>query len=343
MRILVTGATGFVGAHTAAALTRDGHQVRALVRSPERLPTALGPLGVTGIEHLTGDCRDPVAVDAALEGCDAVVSVATVFTWAAREQRHLVETNRALAEVVLTRAVERGLDPVVHVSSYVALDLRHGPIGEQSPVASSKVGYSASKAAQEMIARRLQDDGAPVVIVYPGAVLGPHDPYLGESNALALSLVQPRRPQVLPGTLPCVDVRDVAAIHAAVLEPGGGPRRFMATGHDLDLDQLARGLAEAAGLPIRPVHVPRWAFRAVGRGMDLVAALTPLAPSGSSHAVEVVLGHAGVASNRAAVELGVGYRRLEETLGDTVAWLREAGHLTRTPDRAHRLVRARTS
>jgi len=75
VRVLVTGATGFVGSHTAAALAASGHEVCVLARTPAKVPLVLGPLGVDP-EVVAGDMTDPVAVAAAVSGCDAVIHAA---------------------------------------------------------------------------------------------------------------------------------------------------------------------------------------------------------------------------------------------------------------------------
>src|SRR6266496_5805083 len=62
MRVLVTGGTGYVGSHSVAALARAGQRVRVLARSPERVPAALEPLGVDGVETAIGDVTDLAAV-----------------------------------------------------------------------------------------------------------------------------------------------------------------------------------------------------------------------------------------------------------------------------------------
>jgi nucleoside-diphosphate-sugar epimerase len=78
MLVLVTGETGYVGSHSIAALARAGHRIRVLARSPDRVPVALGPLGVDGVETVVGDVTEPAAV--ALEGCEAVLYAASVFS-----------------------------------------------------------------------------------------------------------------------------------------------------------------------------------------------------------------------------------------------------------------------
>jgi dihydroflavonol-4-reductase len=326
MKVLVTGGTGFVGAHSVAALEREGHQVRLLARDVGRVASSLAPLDVGDVEHVIGDARDQAAVEAALAGCDAVLHCASVFTWDPKRQHDLVTMNTQMTEVVLSAAASAGLDPIVHVSSYVALDTTGGPLREDSAVRSVVPGYSGSKASSEVVARRLQGSGAPVVTTYPGAVLGPHDPYLGESNRLVRMLASSRWPPAI-GRLSCVDVRDVAAIHAQLIEPGLGPRRFLATGHDLTSADLARLVGAAAGTRIHPTPVPRPMARAAGWVLDLVGTRTSTTPDGGSGAIDLLLEHPGTDSRLAQDQLGVVYRPLEDTLRDTVAWLREQGHL----------------
>ncbi|MYB87935.1 MAG: SDR family NAD(P)-dependent oxidoreductase, partial [Acidimicrobiaceae bacterium] len=80
MKVLVTGATGFVGSHAAKALQEAGHAVRALVRTPAKLETVTARVGVdlASLETREGDIADAMAVSAAVDGCDAVVHAAAV-------------------------------------------------------------------------------------------------------------------------------------------------------------------------------------------------------------------------------------------------------------------------
>ena len=183
MRVLVTGATGFVGSHAAKALQDAGHTVRALVRTPAKLETVTARVGVdlASLETVDGDIADAAAVLAAIEGCDAVVHAAAVVGTDPSSEAAIEASNFAGALNVLGSAADAGCDPIVHVSSTAALfPFSTDPVTGDHPVGNSRMPYARSKADSERLARRLQDSGHGVVIVYPGGVFGPGD--YGEST-----------------------------------------------------------------------------------------------------------------------------------------------------------------
>src|SRR5262245_22598045 len=117
MRVLITGGTGFVGSHTQAAVLRPGHHVRLLVRRPERVGAALAPLGVDEVDAVTGDVLDPASVQAGVEGCDALINAAAIFSLDPAEAQKMLDTNIRATQIVLEAAIGAGLDPIIHVYS----------------------------------------------------------------------------------------------------------------------------------------------------------------------------------------------------------------------------------
>lgn len=326
MRVLVTGGTGFVGSHSVAALVQAGHRVRLLVRDPERVARSLAWLGLGPLEHCVGDVTDLASVERALEGCEAVLHAAAVASLSPRRAREVEAVNVGGTALVLGAARRRGLDPIVHVSSLSALLPADTPrLHAEADVQHPALPYSRSKAEAERVARALQAGGAPLVITYPGGVWGPGDPYAGEGTSAVLRFVKLGfAPCPASGGLPLVDVRDVAALHAALLVPGRGPRRYMAGGPFVTARTLGDAFERVTGRHVRTPRVPGALMRGVGRVGDWSRHL------GFSHGLTreaMVTLTRGVPCDDAptTTELGVGFRPLEETLHDTLAWLRAEG------------------
>lgn len=328
MRVLVTGGTGFVGAHTVKELVDAGHSVKLLVRDPARIVPALGPLGVSGLEYVVGDVTDPEAVRQALDGCDAVIHGASVYSNDPRRAKEVTATNLAGAKTVLGQAVDRGLDPIVHVSSIVALlPAPDRLIREDGPVGKSGPPYPASKQAQERYARELQEQGASVVITYPGSVWGPFDPYDGESTKLARNFKRGLTPFVPVGQLPVVDVRDVGVAHARALEPGKGPRRYVLGGNTVRLGTLVKEVCACAGVRRPRIPIPAVAAYLGGRMTAPLQRVTPFRLPIDPGGTWAVYCNARADNSRAESELGVTMRPLAETVRDQVAWQKAAGRL----------------
>lgn len=328
MKVLVTGGTGFVGSHSVLALLEAGHEVRMLVRAPDRIARALDPLGVEAPEHAVGEMTDAEAVRRALEGCDAVLHAANVFSFDVRDVARMQQANRRGTEVVLTTAQQLGLDPIVHVSSYVALLPSDEPLRPDSPLGEPNVPYARSKVEAERVARDLQRSGAPVVITRPGMVWGPNDPHLGETATLARDILRGRVPTRVSGGLPVVDVRDVAAVHAAVIEADRGPRSYLATGEFVPFARLFELMRAVTGrrLPAAPA-APARILLAGGAIAEALQRVLPFRlPMNREGLWSVINGRPGDDS-LTREELGVTFRPPAEAIGDTVRWLYEAGHI----------------
>jgi len=207
MRVLVTGGTGYVGSHAVAALVESGHEVRLLVRSPDRVVASLGPLGVSVPDVAVGDITDAGSIDAALAGSDAVVHAASVYSLDPRDAPTIAATNVRGTETVLDAALRAGVDPIVYVSSYVGLLPSTDVLGPGSPVGHPTPPYARSKADSEIVARRHQEEGDPIVSVIPGSIWGPHDPYCGKSCRLVSGILRTRLPFGFGVGLRIADVR----------------------------------------------------------------------------------------------------------------------------------------
>lgn len=328
MIVCVTGGTGFVGAHSVASILRRGHRVRLLARDESTVERALTPLGIPpgAVDVVRGDVLDEASVAHAVRGADAVLHAASVYTFDPRRRAELARVNERGTEVVLARAREAGVARVVHVSSVAALfPSRREPLTPGSPVGRSREPYLASKAAAEHVARRHQAEGAPVAISYPPALLGPHDPRLGDQTARLRAALRGLTPVWPLGGFPLGDVRDTAAVHAWLLS-GAGPDRVFGPGRYLTTRQYLRTLREVTGRALPAVHLPARALLPVGALAGLLQRAWPW-----HLPVEYGAIHTCACATRVSETAptgGLAPRPVSRTFTDTVAWLHRAGHLS---------------
>lgn len=330
MRVLLTGATGFLGSHTARALQDRELLIRVLVRDAAKLGSVTARVGVDidGLEVVQGDITDESAVREAVAGCDAVVHAAAVVATDPSRDAEVEATNHVGAGNVLCSAVEQGCDPVIHVSSSAALfPFRTDPVGPDHPVGPGRSAYGRTKARSEELARGLQAEGHPVVIVYPAMLIGPDDWNDSEQiGAMRLWLTRPY-PRSAGFTLSFVDVRDVAAVLAESVRAGRGARRYVVFGHHLTCEEHIAVLGSARGRPLRTVPVPRtmlWLWGRMGDaarrfGRDLV-----LTSEGYEYMFNFVAGDNSLAEAESGVEL----RPVVDSFRDTIRWLHATGRIS---------------
>jgi dihydroflavonol-4-reductase len=328
MRILVTGGTGFVGSHAVAAIARAGNEVRLLVRRPEQVSASLDPLGVAVADIVVGDVLDDDTVARAVRGCSAVVHAAAIFSLDPRRAEEMRRTNARATELVLTSAAEKGLDPIVYVSTTVALT-RRGGSGPDLPLGDIDRPYAQSKIASEQGARRLQDAGAPVVSVYPGAVYGPDDPYRGAQSEQVRWMLLGRFPTFPRGGQHVVDVRDVAALIAAVSARAGRPGRYVVPGHHVGCAELYAAVSDAAGRRLPHLVLPG---PIIGPSVALIEAVQRRLPRrwhypAEREGVAIVRRDTRFDDSAARTEFGLDPIPFRQTTADTVRWLVASGRV----------------
>ena len=330
MRVMVTGGTGFTGSHTVRQFAEQGHSVRLLVRDPDKVRRVFDPLdiGIPEKDIIVGDIVDEASVRRAMEGCDAVYHGAALVSMRRSMAQKVLETNARGVDLVVGGAHRRGLPSIVYVSSIsVFFAPGTGPLDIKGPIAPGTTAYAISKAAAERTCRQLQDEGAPIRISYPTGIVGPDDPGLSDANHAVYIFFKQTGLNTSNG-FQLVDVRDLAAMHGAMLELPGGAHRFAAAGPFLDWRSLYALLDDITGTRLRRFTIPGAPLRALGSLGDQIKKLWDFEFPLTRDAMEYATLWPGTAPDDTQQRLGLSFRGAEQTLTDTVRWLHEAGHLS---------------
>lgn len=325
MKVLVTGGTGFLGSHCVAALARAGHDLRLLVRNPQKIGPSLAPHDVTVDDYAVGDMADESAVSAALEGCDAVVHAAVTMYGDAGVR----DANIAGVHNVVGGAAARGIDPIIYISSVGSMFPPPGPIATaDDPVVALETTYGHSKSEGERVARALQADGAAITTLYPGGINGPHDPVLGETSRGIRDAVRLFFPISPTGGVSIVDVRDLAILVTKSLEKGAGPRRFMTGGHFVTWSEFADACTRVTGRRMWRVPAPPFLLRASGRFLDALKTVVDFDYPLTHEAALFMTQLTPVDSRPVCEAFDFAFRPLDDTVRDTLRWLFDIGELS---------------
>jgi len=318
VRLLVTGATGFLGSTLIPMLTGAGHEVRALVRSGAAIP---------GCEIFKGDVRDEDSVTRALQGCQGLYHLAGLVSRDPADARKMYQLHVDGTRNLLEAAGRARLQRIVLASSSgtigVSRTRRVATEDDDYPIeAVGRWPYYLSKIYEEKIAVEHARRGLPVVILNPSLLLGPGDGRMSSTQDIFRFLMG-RIPVMPRGGISFVDVRDAAQTFVAALEHGNVGERHLLGAANWDFHEFFSRLGRIAhqappflrmpsGLKIAAAHLMESLARKSGREPDLPAS-------------DVEMGECWFFIDSTKSERLLGFRPRDpiETLADTVRYVRD--------------------
>jgi dihydroflavonol-4-reductase len=329
-RVLVTGASGFVGSAVARVLLEAGFSVRALVRGT----SPRFHLADLDIEFVNGDLRDAVSVREATAGMRYVFHVAADYRLWARDRNEIYTNNIVGTRNVMEAALAEGVERVVYTSSVATLALTIGgdPSDETHPLAEEKaIGvYKRSKvAAERLVEKMIADKGLPAVIVNPSTPIGPRDVKPTPTGRIIVEAARGRMPGYVDTGLNLVHVDDVARGHLAALEHGRIGERYILGGQNVTLGDMLTDIARLTGRRPPRLKVPRRMIFPFAFGAETVARFTGREPFATMDGLRMAKYHMYFTAAKAERELGLKARPYTQALEDAIAWFRDARYLTR--------------
>ena len=324
MKILVTGATGFLGGHFMDELCGrvDGADIRVL--SLFDTPA----LQTHGVEVLIGTVTSPADVARAMDGITHVYHLAGFVSRKPEDAHMMFDVHVNGTRIVCQAAAAAGVQRLVmsSTSGTIAISERDDEWPDESSPAPlaliTRWGYYASKYYQEAAARQFCGDQVELVMVNPALLLGPGDERIGSTREVLSFLAGDVR-VVPPGGINFVDARDVAAIIPVAMAKGRPGERYLLGGHNMSFaeyfDRMER-LSKAYSPRIKlKGNWPWYAARAQAALWKALGRTPPIEPAAADQARYFWY----FDGKKARDELGFAPREASATIFDTIEYVRE--------------------
>jgi dihydroflavonol-4-reductase len=327
-KVLVTGASGFVGSAVTHALLRSGYRVRTLVR-----PTA-PRINLAGldVEVIEGDMCEPNSVAKAMTGVRFLFHVAADYRLWARHPEEILRNNCEGTRILMQAALAQGVERVVYTSSVATIACPSGavPADETMRLPESRaIGvYKLSKiVAEQIVVDMIVQDQLPAVIVHPSTPIGPRDIRPTPTGRIIVEAALGRMPGYVDTGLNLVHVDDVAVGHLAALRRGKLGEHYILGGQDVSLASLLRDIAELRGRRPPRIRFPRQLLYPFAVLAEAAAHWTQREPFVTLDGLRMSKYRMFFSSAKAERDLGYTARPYHEALKDALAWFSSNGHL----------------
>ncbi len=313
----VTGASGFIGSAVVRALLARGRKVRALVEPRADLAN------LTGLDVDVRECdvTDEAATRKALEGAKSLFHLAAIYKLWTPDPEPLFRVNVEGTTCVLLAAMAARVERVVFTSSIMAVGLG-GDEDTKFDMFDLAGTYTLTKYLSERVALRFARAGLHLVVVNPGMPFGPRDTAPTPTGQIILRFLNREVPVLGAGSLSVVDVDDCADGHVLAEEKGRAGERYILTGHDVTLRDLAERIGRIAGVRVPKIALPRAMGLPAAAAMEAIARRTGKEPLVTYKEARFTSASPHFSNEKAMRELGFHVRPLDETLGRAIDYFR---------------------
>ncbi|MEW6619368.1 MAG: NAD-dependent epimerase/dehydratase family protein [bacterium] len=257
MKVLVTGATGFLGVNLVRRLIQEGLMVRALIRNTSN---TLG-LERLDIEKFYGDVLNRESIANALKGCDVVFHTAGIVSlWVPNKQakKMMWDVNVGGTINVLEEALKSNVEKVVYTSTVSTIGIKKGEPADETTsfnLGYLDIDYINSKYEAEIKAQQILGKGLPLIIVNPSYMFGEWD-IKPTSGRMILEMAKGKIIGYPPGGNNFVDVEDVAKGHFLALKNGKVGERYILASQNLTYREIFEKIAQIVGVKPPTMRIP---------------------------------------------------------------------------------------
>ena len=323
VKILITGANGFLGHWMARRLRDEGHETFALLRNLANIDE----LKQLGIYPVLGDITNRDSVFSACKNMDGVFHLAGLVAYTRRDRTSMIQVNYHGTKNIVDACIELKVPRLLHVSSVAAVGASFSPnviLNETSPfnLRHLHLGYFDTKHAAEMYVRRAtRFSKLSAVIVNPSTIYGAGDAKKG-SRGTQLKVARGKFLFYTGGGANVVAVEDVIDAMWAAWQKGASGERYILCGENILIKDLFTKIAKAAGVNPPKILMPNSALKMLGIAGDLLEKCGQKAPLSSETAWISQLYH-WFSNEKAKKELGFKTRSADIAIENSVRWCKD--------------------
>jgi len=332
-KVLVTGASSFLGYHVTKRLNEQGIRPHVL----ELRASNLDPLNRLDVSRCEGHLEDSHALGAAVAGIDTVLHLAFKVSVGGGTKllEEMREVNIGGTQRLLDASAAKGVARVVVASSALAIGVNRRPqaLDETANWAEHAfdLPYATMRRQAEQEALARAKPGFAVVAVCPAFTMGPDDPVGAPANTLLKTLIRGKLRFTLRVGCGCLDVRDFANGAILAAQRGHSGQRYLLSGHNVTMSQLLEQAAAIAGVRAPRFEPPRVLLNIIVGAVEIFSRLRGKPAPVTRDVLQVIGRYAWYDTSRARAELGWEPRPLQQTLEDTIRWLRDGPLGAETP------------
>lgn len=327
MKILITGANGFVGLNVVKALVAANHQVTAYVRATSNV-SFLEPFGVTLVR---GELQDSQRLRAAMAGHDGVIHTAGNTSSNPRDWPRLAAVNVEGTRSVIEAALASGVSRLVYTSTSSTIGADNDPAAEATENTAlagfrARNPYAQSKLQAEELVYRACDRGLSAVILNPTEVLGAYD-YSMQWGRMVLAVAYNQLPFLPPGGASFCGASAVGDAHVSALTNGNAGERYLIAGANTRYSELINTIeavvpckANRPQTPYSSVYLKTWL-------QEKLPWLVRGEPVLDAYRLRVFGGVYYFSSAKAERELGYQPSPLSQMVDECVSWYRGNGFI----------------
>ena len=328
MKVLVTGATGFLGSWLTKKLLDEGFDVAVLIRSKHKLAEELPGLQVEARE---GDVTNLDSVQKAMTNVQGVFHLAGLVAYTRSERTAMERVNVLGTQNIVTACLEARVERLLHLSSVTAIGAGFTPdqvLNETSAynIKHLNLGYFETKRlAEEHVIDACRTRGLNAVVLNPSTIYGPGDAKKG-SRGSQLKVARGSFPFYPPGGVGIVHVDDVVDLCVQAFRHGKVGERTIVTSENLLIQDVFSRIAILAGVKPPSIALPRSVIFGLGHLGDALESVGLKGPINTENAWSSVLYH-WFSNEKARRDFGFNPKPADAALEASVRWIKDNGLL----------------